>query len=132
MSEHLTQSALEAYVVGALEDAELARVEAHVASCAACEARLQHEASLEMVFARVADRAEERPRRRVAAPMAAAGGVLAVAAALIFWLSPRADVDARAPDPSPEQAAETSGDASTATAQLDSPGDGAVRAAFRD
>jgi len=135
MSDHVSRDALEAYVMGALDDAELEAVEAHVAACSACEARLQHEARLEMAFARVADHvAPERPRRavRVAAPLAATGGVLAVAAAMMLWLAPRGDVDARAPDPIPETSGDTTGDASTATAQLEVPGDGAVRAAFRD
>jgi anti-sigma factor RsiW len=136
MSErHVTEDALEAYVMGALDDAAIVHVEAHVASCRACEARLQHEASLEIAFAHVADHvAPERPRRalRVGAPIAAAGGVLAVAAAMLLWLAPHADVDARAPDPLPDTVEGTSGDASTATAQLDVSSDGAVHAAFRD
>ena len=132
MSEHVTRPALEAYVIGTLDEAESACLEAHVASCAACEARLQHEATLELAFAQVADHVEERPRKtvRLAAPMAAAGGFLAIAAAMILWLGPRGDVDARAPEPPPDTT--TSGDASTATAQLDVAGDGAPRGALRD
>lgn len=132
---HLSQDALEAYVIGALDEGELARVEAHVSACSACESRLQREASLELAFAHVASHVvEERPRRatRFAAPVAAVSGVLALAAAMLLWLAPHAEMDARSPgEPSPA-AQETSGDASTATAQLDVAGDGAARAAFRD
>lgn len=100
MSEsHVAREALEAYVIGALDEAEAARLESHVLACPACEARLQHEASLELAFTQVARAPEARPRRagRVAAPIAAVGGVLAVAAAMILWLGAHGDVDARAP-----------------------------------
>jgi len=132
MVEHLSREALEGYVIGSLDEAECARVEAHVSGCPACEARLQHEASLELAFTQVAVRAEEKPRRapRFAAP-AAIGGVLALAAAMLLWLAPHPDtIDARAA--APQAAPEITGDASTATAQLDSPGDGAVRSTIRD
>ena len=131
---HATREALEAYVIGALDEAESARLESHVLACPACEARLQHEASLELAFTQVA-RAPERPRRvgRVAGPIAAVGGVLAVAAAMVLWLGANGDVDARAPAAeAPATISDTAADASTATAQLDVPGDGAVRSAMRD
>ncbi len=136
MSEsHVAREALEAYVIGALDEAEAARLESHVLACPACEARLQHEASLELAFTQVARAPEARPRRagRVAAPIAAVGGVLAVAAAMILWLGAHGDVDARAPAAeAPTTISDTAADASTATAQLDVPGDGAVRSAMRD
>ncbi|HEY1960555.1 MAG TPA: zf-HC2 domain-containing protein [Polyangiaceae bacterium] len=134
MSEHLSREALEGYVIGSLDEAECARVEAHVTRCAACEARLQHEASLELAFTQVAARAEEKPRRapRYAASAVAFGGVLAFAAAMVLWLTPRAEpIDARSAS-EPQAIPEMNADASTATAQLDSPGDGAVRSTIRD
>ena len=139
MSEpHVTREALEAYVIGALDEAESARLESHVLACPACEARLQHEASLELAFTQVARAPERRVGRvgrvgRVAGPIAAVGGVLAVAAAMVLWLGANGDVDARAPAAeAPAAISDTAADASTATAQLDVPGDGAVRSAMRD
>ncbi len=131
---HVSAEALEAYVIGALDEVELAAVEAHVMACPVCEARLQHEARLDLAFTAVA-RQVERPRKTasIAGPLAAAGGALAMAAAMILWVLPHGDVE-RAPsveEPAPI-ATEINADASTATAQLEAQADGASRVGVRD
>ena len=131
---HVSASALEAYVIGALDEAELAAVEAHVMECPACEARLQREAQLDLAFTAVAQQVE-RPRKSIhfGAPLAIAGSALAMAAAMILWVLPHGDVE-RAPsveEPAPI-ATEINADASTATAQLEAQADGASRVGVRD
>jgi anti-sigma factor RsiW len=130
MNEHVTQAALEAYVIGALEELEAARVEEHVASCQSCAAQLQREAALEVAFTAVVS---ARPRPRISHLSAAAGAGLAIAAAMLLWLVPRgehAPSPAANDEPSPT-VVEMSGDASTATASLELQVDGA-RAGVRD
>ncbi len=123
MSErHLSAERLEQYVIGALSEPEASEVERHVAACPACEARLMNEASLELAFAQVAStrRVEPSVRRGVSRVVpAAVVGALAMAAAAVVWLTPAAPVDSRAAAAPPPQASYETGDASTATAQLD-------------
>ena len=121
MSDHVSASQLEAYVVGAIDDAaELARVEAHVMACKACEARLQNEACLEMVFESLAE--ETRPKKTYAAPLAFAGTALAMAAAMILWVLPHNTTSDQPQSSDPPVLTDTNnGDASTVTASPGSP-----------
>jgi anti-sigma factor RsiW len=142
MSEHLSPSALDAYVTGSLGDVDMARVEAHVMACSACAARLQHEACLEMVFeAVVAAPVKPKPVRVIGAS-AVAGGAIAMAAAMLVWLAaPRGDSGATQATPSiiddpavPTTVMhdyEANRDASTFTASLDVSADGS-RLGIRD
>jgi hypothetical protein len=127
---HVTASALEAYVIGAMSDVEAAALEAHVAECRSCEARLQHEARLDLAFTAVAQQELARPRKTVhiGAPLAVAGSALAMAAAMILWVLPHHEVEEQ---PAPI-ATEINADASAATAQLDVQADGAPRVGVRD
>jgi len=137
---HLSVSDLEAFVIGALDPAESARVEAHVAACAECQARLEREARLELAFATVATRTEtrrareeERPRRALPA---AAFGVLAMAAAMALWVTARGADETRTPpgdDPAAAAMAPPtiSADASSFTASLEMQADGS-RLGVRD
>jgi hypothetical protein len=96
---HVTADALEAYVMGMLDDIEVAEVERHVSKCSVCEQALMREATLEMAFERVvresgrrSERAPE-PARRVAqlrsgAIAGGAVGAFAMAAAVILWVVP--------------------------------------------
>jgi hypothetical protein len=138
MSErHVSASALEGYVIGAMGELEAAALEEHVASCRSCEARLQQEARLDLAFTAVAARESARPRRRFIerAPLALAGSALAVscAAAMLLWVLPHGEMDrdTSASEP-PPVTAEINADASTATAQLDVQADGAPRVGVRD
>lgn len=128
---HIAQGTLEAYVTCSLTDVECAEVEAHVASCAPCAARLSREARYELAFAEVAARAE-RPRRSISL-MVPAAGALAMAAAVLLWMVPRESVEQRSQnvdDPTPA-IADTSADASTFTASLEVQVDGS-RVGVRD
>ncbi len=137
VDRHLSTKALEAYVIGAMDEVECAELEAHVASCASCEARLQHEARLDLAFTAIAEREEAaRPRRTAhfAAPLAITGSALAMAAAMILFVLPRGEVE-RAPsveEQPPPVAVELNADASAATAQLAVQVDGAPRVGVRD
>ncbi len=136
VDRHLSPEALEAYVIGAMDEVGCAELEAHVASCASCEARLQHEARLDLAFTAIAEREEAaRPRRTAhfAAPLAITGSALAMAAAMILFILPRQEVE-RAPsvEEAPPVAVEINADASAATAQLDVQADGAPRVGVRD
>jgi anti-sigma factor ChrR (cupin superfamily) len=121
MSDHVTASQLEAYVIGALEGAELIAVEAHVLACKACEARLQNEACLEMVFESLAE--ETRPKKTYAAPLAFAGTALAMAAAMILWVLPH-NSEPQSSEPPVLTDTNNGGDASTVTASLELQVDG--------
>ncbi|HSQ63464.1 MAG TPA: zf-HC2 domain-containing protein [Polyangiaceae bacterium] len=138
---HLSPSELEAFVVGVLDPAATSRLEAHVAACAECQARLEQEARLELAFAAVATRTEakrareeERPRRALPA---AAFGVLAMAATLALWVTARGVDDVHAPSPTADDPAAAaapptvSADASAFTASLDTQADGS-RLGVRD
>ncbi len=121
---HIAQSSLEGYVMCTLADEECAIVEAHVASCETCAARLQREARFELAFAEVAARSEERPRRmHYIAP--AIGGALAMAAAMILWMAPHESAsEQRTPTVEDQTASEMNADASTMTATLEREVDG--------
>lgn len=130
MSEHhVSASQLEAYVIGALEGAELIAVEAHVMACKTCEARLQNEARLEMVFEAVEH--EARPKKTYAAPFAFAGTAFAMAAAMILWVLPHNAETERPQSSEPPVLTDTNGDAATTTASLDLQADGS-RVGVRD
>ena len=130
MSDHVSASRLEAYVVGAIDDAaELASVEAHVMACKACEARLQNEARMEMVFESLAE--EVRPRKTYAAPFAFAGTALAMAAAMILWVLPHGSEPQPQSSEPPVLTDTNGGDASTVTASLELQADGS-RVGVRD
>jgi anti-sigma factor ChrR (cupin superfamily) len=131
MIDHLSDAQLEAYVIGALDGAELTTVEAHVMVCRVCEARLQNEARLDMVFTALAH--ETRPRRTYAAPLAFAGTALAMAAAMIVWVLPHGSTDTERPQSSdpPVLTDTNNGDASTVTASLELQADGS-RIGVRD
>jgi hypothetical protein len=136
VSAHVSSGVLEMYVIGALDDDEVAAVEAHVASCPACEARLQQEARLDLAFTALADHIESRPRRvaHLAAPIAAAGGALAMAAAMMLWVLPHGERGEERPQSSEDPPVLTdtnTGDASTVTASLDLQADGS-RVGVRD
>jgi anti-sigma factor RsiW len=93
MSEHhIASSDRELYVIGALDPARSAELEAHVAGCPACESALMAEARLELAFEQVA-RSPLRTRRAVRRGMSFVGagaGALAMAAAILLWLVPGA------------------------------------------
>ncbi len=127
---HVSASALEAYVIGAMGEVEAAALESHVASCRSCEARLQQEARLDLAFTAVAGREAARPRKiHFAAPLALA---FSCAAAMLLWVLPHGEME-RAPSVEESApAAEINADASTATAQLDVQADGAPRVGVRD
>lgn len=128
--DHVSASQLEAYVIGALEGAELIAVEAHVLACKACEARLQNEARMEMVFESLAE--ETRPRKTYAAPLAFAGTAFAMAAAMILWVLPHNSEAERPQSSEPPVLTDTNGgDASTVTASLELQADGS-RVGVRD
>jgi len=130
MADHVSASQLEAYVIGALEGAELIAVEAHVLACKACEARLQNEARMEMVFEALAH--ETRPRKTYAAPLAFAGTAFAMAAAMILWVLPHNGESERPQSSEPPVLTDTNGgDASTVTASLELQADGS-RVGVRD
>src|SRR5947209_615728 len=112
--QHVSAEALEAYVIGALGDAALAEVEAHVMKCAACEARLQNEARLDLAFTALAE--ETRPRKNYTAPLAFAGTAFAMAAAMILWVLPH-NSETQSSEP-PVVTDTNNGDASTVTASL--------------
>jgi len=127
--DHVSASQLEAYVIGALEGAELIAVEAHVMACKSCEARLQNEASMEMVFEALAE--ETRPRKTYTAPLAFAGTALAMAAAMILWVLPHNSEVERPQSSEPPVLTDSNGDAATTTASLDLQADGS-RVGVRD
>ncbi len=129
MRDHASASQLEAYVIGALEGAELASVEAHVMACKTCEARLQNEASMEMVFEALAH--ETRPRKTYTAPLAFAGTALAMAAAMILWVLPHNSEEHLQSSEPPVLTDTNGGDASTVTASLELQADGS-RVGVRD
>jgi anti-sigma factor RsiW len=128
MSErpHVT-SMLEGYVIGALSDADVARVEAHVIGCSACAARLAREAELDVAFEAVVSSQRTHARSgavRVSSSMAL-GAALAMAAGMLLWLVPRGADDTHAPSTVQETpSAEVNADASTFTASLDLQVDG--------
>ena len=130
MSDHVSASQLEAYVIGALEGAELIAVEAHVMACKACEARLQNEAQMEMVFEALAH--ETRPRKTYASTFAFAGTALAMAAAMILWVLPHNTTSDQSSEPPVLTDTQNhDGDASTVTASLELQVDGS-RVGVRD
>jgi hypothetical protein len=131
MSDHVSASQLEAYVVGAIDDdAELIAVEAHVLACKVCEARLQNEARMEMVFEALAE--ETKPKKTYAAPLAFAGTAFAMAAAMILWVLPHNSEVERPQSSEPPVLTDTNGgDASTVTASLELQADGS-RVGVRD
>jgi hypothetical protein len=119
MSDHIAQAVLERYVIGALDEVSVARVDAHVAECDACMRALGHEAALEMAFESVAQAkvvAISRARSaRAVAFACAVGGAVSLAAAWMLWVVPG--------DHAPGASVETSivdDDASGTTASLDS------------
>lgn len=135
---HIAAELLESYVIGALDDADVARVEAHVFSCRVCEAKLQREAELDLAFTQVATRViENKPKRitRLVVPAFGAGAALAMAAAVLLWVLPRGESDAHAAsspvDDGVPVVTETNADASTVTASLDLQVDGS-RLGVRD
>ncbi len=101
---HPVASDLELYVMGALDPATAARIEAHVGECEACAAALAHEARLEMAFEQIAHAPETGVRivaakrdaaaraatahRRTVTFACALGGALSIAAAWFLWVSP--------------------------------------------
>ena len=130
MSDHVSAAQLEAYVIGVLEGAELIAVEAHVMACKTCEARLQNEARLDMVFTALAE--ETRPRKTYAATLAFAGTAMAMAAAMILWVLPHnSDVERPQSSDPPVLTDTNNGDASTVTASLELQADGS-RVGVRD
>ena len=129
MREHVSAEALEAYVIGALDGAELVSVEAHVMACKTCEARLQNEARLDMVFTALAH--ETRPRQTYTAPLAFAGTALAMAAAMILWVLPHGEAEHPQSSEPPVLTDTNGGDASTVTASLELQVDGS-RVGVRD
>jgi anti-sigma factor RsiW len=136
MNEHVSQLELDAYVIGALDDADVTAFEAHVVACEACAKRLQHEAELEVAFAAVV--ASPVPSRlpRIASISAFAGAALAMAAATLLWLAPRAETTTTERTPSMAATEEIAppipmADASTFTASLDVQADGS-RLGVRD
>lgn len=87
-ARHATAAELELYVLGALDADRVESFEAHCAECDACAAALAGEASLEIAFEQVQERASRvqpvrRPMRAVAY---GAAGVLAMAAAVLLWI----------------------------------------------
>jgi anti-sigma factor RsiW len=135
MGDHVTNM-LESYVIGALASVDAARVEAHVSVCSVCAARLAHEARIDVAFEAVVASSNKTPARasrvRVAFGSMALGAGLAIAAAMLLWLVPRNDSDARAPLQETTPYAEVNADASTFTASLDLQADGASRLGVRD
>lgn len=134
MSAHVSQSALEGYVIGAISELECAELEAHVTECESCAARLAREASLELAFTAVAARSEERPRRvHLIAP--AVGATLAMAAAVMLWVLPRGETSEQHPQTADDQApivVDTYADAAPGfTASLETQVDGS-RVGVRD
>jgi hypothetical protein len=87
MSGHATAAELELYVLGALDADRVEAFEAHCAECDACAAALAGEASLEIAFEQVQQRAARVVLRRPARTVAyGAAGVLAMAAAALLWV----------------------------------------------
>ncbi len=103
MSDHVKDSEIEAFAIGALDAAASDAFVAHVAQCDACSARLAAEAQRELAFgevaaerhAQVSDVSKTRPSnvRRLRTPALTAGLALAAAAALV--LAARSDRAAR-------------------------------------
>jgi len=131
---HASARDLELYVIGALDPASAARVEAHVCDCEACAASLAGEARLEMAFEQIAigldpDRSQVRravakrdaasravvTHRRTVTIACALGGALSIAAAWFLWVTP-APQDARALG---APTVDVNADAETTTASLD-------------
>lgn len=116
MTEHIAARELERYVIGALDDVSVARVDAHVASCDACMRALSREAALEMAFEAVA-RGEAAPSKvaslgrarsaRAVAIACAVGGALSLAAAWMLWVMPAERGAASSIDTPAEQDATT-------------------------
>jgi hypothetical protein len=87
MSGHATAAELELYVLGALDADRVEAFEAHCATCDACAGALAGEASLEIAFEQVQQRASRAPARRPFRAVAyGAAGVLAMAAAVLLWI----------------------------------------------
>ena len=84
---HATSAELELYVLGALDAHLLSAFEEHCAACDPCAAALAGEASLEIAFEQVGQRAARvqaaRPLRAVAYGVA---GVVAMAAGVLLWI----------------------------------------------
>ncbi len=128
MSRHVT-SMLEGYVIGALSDADVALVEAHVIACSACAARLAREAELDVAFEAVvsSQRTHTRPGAVKVSSGVALGAALAMAAGMLLLLVPRGADDTHAPSSvqeTPSAHWEENVDASTFTASLDLQADG--------
>jgi hypothetical protein len=87
-ARHATAAELELYVLGALDADRVESFEAHCAECDACAAALAGEASLEIAFEQVQERASRvQPVRRPLRAFAyGAAGVLAMAAAVLLWI----------------------------------------------
>jgi anti-sigma factor RsiW len=97
---HLVPEELEHYVIGALDQAGAARVEAHTASCATCAAALQSEARLEVGLLQLAAQPAPLQAFRRRARVAVAVSALAAAAGLALVFSSVLRVDGR-PQPPP-------------------------------
>jgi len=122
---------LESYVIGALSDVEVARVEAHVMECSACAARLRREAELDIAFEAVVSSTTTPSRTRAPAvtmisSSVVLGTALAMAAAVFLWVMPRGDAGSTpaTQEPAPYADTEMNADASTFTASLDVQADG--------
>ncbi len=100
MSEHFSQSDLEAYVMGSIDEAAAERLERHVARCARCSAALAREAELEeLLHAAAAQPPPARqpaPRRLRRWPLWIP---LAAAAAWLCWFIARPEDPAERLDP---------------------------------
>jgi anti-sigma factor RsiW len=117
---HATAEELELYVLGALDAGRVESFEAHCASCDACAGALAGEASLEIAFEHVVRTSVRPPATRPLRAVAyGAAGLLAMAAAVFFWIG-------RAPGVTPGAG---EGTASMGYAPLD---DGAILDARND
>lgn len=97
---HLVAEELEHYVIGALDEAGAARVEAHTARCATCAAALQREARLEVGLFQLAAQPAPLQAFRRRARVAVAVSALAAAAGLALGFSSALEVDGQ-PQPPP-------------------------------
>lgn len=89
MSGHVTAEDLEQYVVGALDTASAAWVEAHASACAECAAALRTEAALEIALFEVAELPPPARRRRArVATVVTALGALAAGVVWVVALRP--------------------------------------------
>ncbi len=80
MSEHLSQSSIDLFIVGGLPAHEQAEFDAHTIACERCASRLQRAAALEEPLRIVAQSNLRVLKPRVFAELAAAAAALAVVA----------------------------------------------------